>query len=475
MLWTALHFPLFPLESFLPASTRSEPWAVSDGACVAVCNEQARARGIRPGTSLATACALAPALNHRQRDPAAETAALGHIAAWAVQFTPAVTLQPPRGLLLEVEGSLRLFGGIGKILEAIKRGVADMGYTVSVACAPTASAAWLLARGGAERVFAGSRAIREAIAPLPVRVLYCDVQTLETLSAIGARSLGDLLALPRDGVARRFGQSILDQLDRALGLLPEARAFFAAPPRFDAELELAASVASAEVLLFPAKRLLTQLAGYLAARCAGIQRFRLTLGHEDAPETVLEIGLATPSRDAARFVVLARERLAATTLAAPVTRVRLAAGEILTLAGDSGSLFPDRTSDAGDWARLVERLSARLGQEAVHGLAPRAEHRPERAWQATAPGAGAGQAARSPRPLWLLERPRPLDEVDSKPHYHDGPLALLAGPERIESGWWDGDDVKRDYFIAQTSDRATLWVYRDRRQPGGWFLHGIFG
>ena len=77
--------------------------------------------------------------------------------------------------------------------------------------------------------------------------------------------------------------------------------------------------------------------------------------------------------------------------------------------------------------------------------------------------------------MWLLEQPCRLDEVDSKPRYRDGPLALLAGPERIESGWWDGDDVKRDYFIAETADRATLWVYRERRQPGGWYLHGIFG
>src|SRR3970282_855538 len=114
MLWTSLHFPLFPLESFLPASARSEPWAVTDGACVEVCNGQACVRGIRPGMSVATACALGPALNHRRRDPAAEAAALGQIAAWAVQFTPAVSLQPPRGLLLEVEGSLRLFGGIGR-------------------------------------------------------------------------------------------------------------------------------------------------------------------------------------------------------------------------------------------------------------------------------------------------------------------------------------------------------------------------
>jgi protein ImuB len=424
---------------------------------------------------LTAACALAPDLHYRQRDPAAEATALEHVAAWAVQFTPAVSPQPPQGLLLEIEGSLRLFGGIGNILESVKRGITDMGYTVSLACAPTVAAAWLLARGGAEQVFAGRRAIREAISPLPVSVLDCEAQTLDALAAIGVRTIGDLLKLPRNGTARRFGQRVLDQLDRALGERPEARKFFTAPPRFDAAIELAAATANAEALLFPARRLLTQLAGYLAGRCAGVQQFRLVFQHEDAPGTALEIGLAAPSREAERFVLLARERLAATALAAPVTRIGIEAGEILTLAGESGSLFPDRAGDPGDWARLVERLRARLGPDAVHGLAPRDEHRPERAWQATAPGACAEPAARAPRPLWLLEQPRPLAEVESKPHYRDGPLSLIAGPERIESGWWDGADVKRDYFIAQTPDHSTLWVYRDRKRPGRWFLHGIFG
>jgi len=425
--------------------------------------------------SIAAACALAPDLLYRQRDAAAEAVACAQIATWAVQFTPAVSLQPPRGLLLEIEGSLRTLGGIGNILEAIRRGAADMGYTVSLACAPTVCAAWLLARAGSERVFAGRRAIREAISPLPVSVLDCEPRVSETLAAIGARTIGDVLDLPRAGVARRFGQALLDQLDRALGERPEARVFFTAPPRFDAAVELEHGVTQAEALLFPARRLLTQLAGYLAGRCAGVQQFKLVLEHEDAPATVLDVGLSAPSREAGRFTLLARERLAATSLAAPVIKVRIEAGEILTLAGETGGLFPDPAADAGDWARLVERLQARLGTDAVHGLAPRAEHRPERAWQATARGHRIEPVARRPRPLWLLEQPRPLAEVDSKPRYRDSVLSLIAGPERIESGWWDGADVKRDYFIAQTPDSATLWIYRERRRPGGWYLHGIFG
>jgi protein ImuB len=217
MLWIALNFPRLPLESFPQASAQLEPWAVTDGPAVAVCNAPARAHGVRAGMSLSAACALAPALNYRPRDLKAEAAALEQIAAWAGQFTPSVTLQPPCGLLLEIEGSLKLLGGIRKILESIRRGAADMGYTLTLACAPTVAAAWLLARAGSETIVPGKRAIETAIAPLPVAALDCSAQTLETLEAIGARSISDLLQLPRDGLARRCGQRLLDQLDRALG------------------------------------------------------------------------------------------------------------------------------------------------------------------------------------------------------------------------------------------------------------------
>ena len=76
--------------------------------------------------------------------------------------------------------------------------------------------------------------------------------------------------------------------------------------------------------------------------------------------------------------------------------------------------------------------------------------------------------------MWLLAEPRVLEAQRGRPRHH-GPLELLAGPERIESGWWDGDDVRRDYYVARDSSGARLWIYREWAGAKSWFLHGIFG
>jgi protein ImuB len=474
MLWIALDFPCLPLETFALASAQSEPWAIADGTDVLVCNQPAHALGVRHGMRLSAACALSPKLNYRLRDSTAEAATLATLAAWAGQFTPNVSLEPPRALLLDIEGSLRLFGGIRPILQALRRGLDDMGYSATMACAPTATAALLLAHAGVQKIINCKRALEAVVATLPLAALECDARTAQTLHAVGVKRIGDLTALPRDGVARRCGQPLLDTVDRALGRLPAPRKFFTPPARFAAKLEFAAPVAHSEALLFAAKRLIHQLAGFLAARNGGVQRFTLTLSHERSAATQIEIGLVAPTRDGAHMTLLVRERLAALALQESVHALRIEANDILVLAAENRELFADRANAPGEWQKLVERLRARLGAQAVHGLATHAEHRPERAWRATQPGAASAAPACGPRPLWLLAAPQPLPEVATRPHYRENALALVAGPERIESGWWDDDDVKRDYFVAQTPDHATLWIYRERRAPGGWYLHGVF-
>jgi protein ImuB len=199
----------------------------------------------------------------------------------------------------------------------------------------------------------------------------------------------------------------------------------------------------------------------------------LRLGHRDKAATEIAIGLVAPSRDAEHFTLLLRERLSNFTLAEPVREISLQADDVVPLPGSNLGLLLEQGKPPGQWEHLVERLRARLGTEAVCGIAGRAEHRPEHAGVIADHGAKQLQLNFGERPFWLLDRPKPLAEIGAVPSL-EGPLELLAGPERIESGWWDGGDVARDYFVARMQNEALVWIYREWRGAGGWYLHGVF-
>ena len=374
--------------------------------------------------------------------------ALVPLASWACQFTPRVSLEPPCELVLEIEGSLRLFGGEKALLAQLHEGLEALGLRASMAIGETARAALWLARGGG--------------GPFPALALEVTGFDQEFFRSIGVATLGELMALPRAGLAQRCGEHVTRALNEALGVVPEARAFFAPPPRFCAELELPAEVTHAEALLFGARRLLLQLAGLLAARHEGVRSFVLQL-RQRARRTDIEVRLASPSRDAARLAELLREHLSHVSLNDPVEALALEAVDFAPLPGASRGMFGDAPGDAEGWARLLERLRARLGHDAVFGLAAQPDHRPEHAWRRIEPGEWDPREFRAPgpRPIWLLDTRR----------LKEGGFTMLAGPERIESGWWDGDEARRDYFIARLPDGALGWVYRE---GGEWYLHGLF-
>jgi protein ImuB len=448
-----------------------EPRAVAERQRIVVCDAKAAARGLRTGMPVAAALALAPNLRLRERETAAETEALLGIAAWAMQCTPSVALDFPDLLLLEVSGSLKLFGGLAQIVARLRQGLAAMGYSARLAAAPTPRAASWFARAGKSCLIADAAMLEGELSALPLSVLQSGEE--EALSSIGAGSIGDLLALPRAGLARRFGQGLLNALDQALGRLPDPRGFCVLPEKFGAAIELPAEATQAEALLFAAKRLLAQLEGFLAARAAGTRRLRLSLSHRAAPATRLELGLVASCREAAHFALLLRERLQQTALPEPVRAIALEVQAVEPLAHSNQNLFADELSEESNWPRLIERLRSRLGATAVHGIALCADHRPERASARVEPGAKQLALDFELRPFWLLPRPQALEEHEAIPCHH-GPLKLLAGPERIESGWWDDAEVARDYFIARATDAALLWVYRERSAAGAWYLHGIF-
>lgn len=441
---------------------------------VVACCPRAAARGVVPGLTASAAQALALDLVVHPRDEAAERATLEGVAAWAQQFTPTACLAPPDAVLLETGGSLRLFGGGERLAKRLRAGLRELGLNAVIAAAPTALAAELLARGGRQALIADTHALQSALAPLPLSLLDLDAATLESLAGVGAGTLGECLRLPRDGLARRYGQALADALDRALGRLPDPRRPFVPPRRFAARLELPAPAADAEALAFGLRRMLAQLCGWLAGRGEGVTRLAVTLEHERRPASRVVLKLTVPGRDSAYLTRLARERLGATALAQPVSAVGIAGEETAALASATHGLFGNAGRVAEDRELLLTRLRARLGDDAVTWLAPFPDHRPERAHrESEAATAGDIALANGRRPLWLLDAPRPLASRDGAPLL-DAPLALLAGPERIESGWWDGADAARDYYVARNAQGETFWVFRERRPPAAWYLHGIF-
>lgn len=472
MLWLALYIPHLPLAVFQRAGGE-QPFAVTEQQTVLAANAAARAVGIGPGMKLGAAQALSSTLRLRPRQPKAEAQALRRLAGWSLQFTPLVSLQPPAGLLLEIGGSLNLFKGLPALLTRVRQGLEELGYTAALAVAPTPSGAWLLCRGGDEEPVTELPELRERLAALPIDTLDLEPQQALALEGLGLSTLGDCLALPRAGLARRLGSGLLPRLDRALGKTPEPRRPYLSPPRFESSLELPAEVEHTEPLLFALRRLLSELCGFLLGLDSGVQRLELELEHAGPPTTVIGLGMVEPSRDAARLLSLTRERLERIELRAPVRTLRLHADDIRLLSPVPGELLIDGRP-RHLWSHLVERLYARLGEEAVRGLTVCSEHRPERAWRYVAPGEASAAEDHGERPLWLLPSPQPLRLAGGRPCWR-GPLVLQRGPERIETGWWDGRDVSRDYYIAHNPEGARLWIFRERRGGRGWFLHGIFG
>ena len=486
MLWLALLVPNLPLQVFTRGLAHADtPFAVVDrvGTARILCaNTAALALGVQTGQPLSTAQAVAPALQLRPRQPERETALLTEIACWAGRFTPRISLAPPDTVLLEIQASLRLFGGQARIEHELGKGLAQLGVSARLACAPTPLAArWLAACG---QGLPASEDWQRGLDALPLAVLGsegdCSTATLELLHGLGARTLGDVRALPAAGLARRQAQSVSLLLARARGEQPDPRLWFAPPERFHHELALPAPTHNSEALLFAARRLFASLASWLQARHAAIDHCRLRLIHERQPATTLDIILGQAANDEAHLALIARERLDSLPLPAEVCALGLDADHLLAHAPRAEDLFgaPGQARDQA--MRLVDRLRARLGEDAIRQLAPVADHRPEAAWQsqaqaqpgrrrATTPSAASNPDAALPdrqRPFWLL----PQATAISPQHY-----TLLGDAERIESGWWDDGDVRRDYYLAQRSDNTLCWIYHELAPPGGWYLQGYFG
>ncbi|MCX7248303.1 MAG: DNA polymerase Y family protein [Burkholderiales bacterium] len=407
---------------------------------------------------------------------------------WALQFTPKVA-RVDDALLLELSASERLWGGRSALLRhihAADKPVAGVHFARGASSLiALAQLQLLLSQSLPNRARS-----RTAADDLPLASLAAARPHLATLQRLGCTRWGQLRALPRGGVARRFGAGLLDALDRAYGQAPDSYPWLLLPEQFDATLELGSQVEAAPALLFAARRLFNQLQLWLQARHAGVLALLLGWTMDERRNTAshgeLVLRTAEPSADMAHLQRLLAEQLARITLPAPVLYLHLRSLETEKLRGESASLLPLEQVSGDSLLQMQERLCARLGAGQVLQVQQCAEHRPEhmQRWQALTQGTRQGKLVQRDQsalyPSWLLARPLRLAVRDQCPQY-SGPLTLLAGPQRLEAAWWDGADCAlRDYFLARSEQFGLLWIYRERLSTelagseSSWYLHGLF-
>lgn len=408
---------------------------------------------------------------------------------WALRFTPRVAWVE-EALLLEVSGSLRLFGGRKGLLTLLMSAERDLGAVV-----------W--AAGRTSRVaLALLRCKRQGLTPpkpwpdgFPLQILSAAIPHVPLLERTGIRTWGQLRALPRAGLSRRFGAELLAELDAAYGERPEQYAWEVLPETFELNLELACLATGAPDLMPAAEHLLRRLQHWLQARNRGVLSLELewTLdlrrlnGVRLPPREQLQVRTAQPTQEIAHLRRLVHEHLERATLSAPANHLRLRSLETVPWAGDTSSLLPQDRPDGERLHQLVERLSIRLGDHSVVVAQAREDHRPEakQHWvpaRAHRPMPAADQDALYP--TWLLPQPVKLAMKGETPCF-GGPLRRLARMYRVETAWWDGGGpALRDYFIARSPQAGLVWIYRERPRnlaqelgragPFDWYLQGLY-
>ena len=462
--------------------------------------------GARPGVRLTDARALDPTLIAMPAHPNDDRMFVQQLARWAGRWSPLVEVDGD-GLRLDVTGVAHLFGGEPGLVKDVQRSFARLGLTARMAIAPTAAAAWALARyspsplrgGGSTRAqHERGEGLVRTLSPLPVSALRLDPETVRTLERLGLKTIGALMDMPRLALARRFkdGDNVVDALDRALGRKPEPLTAAPVEPPLRASLRLEEPATHPEAPVQALERLIPDLVRQLQERHLGARRLSLTGFRVDGSVAVASVATAISSREPKHLQRLLGDKAAALNPEFGFDAFALTADWTEELIAAQDSLVEEPSGER-EIARLVDRLTVKLGPNRVRRPKVEESHLPERAsgWVAAIGSSMSrrdGEGEELNRPQRLLDRPEAIDVIYATPEgmprrfvwrraVHD--IARVEGPERIAPEWWRQPSSARlrDYYRVEDQLGRRYWIYREGLIDDGrgglpaWFMHGLFG
>lgn len=502
----SLHLPRFAMDRHIRTLTgRGEappddlPMALATegphGRIIHATNRAAEQEGIHKGARAVDMRALCPELRLDYADIAGDRAALQKLMLWSRRWCPWTAVDGSAGLVMDTTGAAHLWGGEAQMLRDIEGRLSTLGLSSELAVAPTHGAAWALARFGATRACCAPEQLIQSLQNLPTRALRLDPDTLLLLKRLGLKTVGDLMAVPRLSLARRFQRADLPQnpllrLDQMLGQLAEPVSPPEDPPRFMVEARLP------EPIQDPTPHVLElchKLCDQLAGPGFGARRLRLTVYRSDGEVQQVEAATSAPTRDAAHLTRLFDGKLESIDPGFGFDLITLAAlqAEKRTI---TQAELDGRANAEADIAHLVDRLSARFGNDRLRRPSLRESHIPERREVWTPAMAGAPRpplSSRSLRPARLFDPPEEVRVIYAVP---EGPPAQFiwrrithrvvrfAGPERIAPEWWASRPHSRlrDYYRVEDQHGLRLWLYREgimndgHRDDPRWCIHGAF-
>ena len=524
-----VYFPAWPMQRLLHArpELRDRCVAIAQptgkrGAVIRLACPRATRLGVRPGMPVAEARAVVPQLSVHDEDPTSDRHALEKLAAWAERYSPIVGLEEgpaPECLLLDVTGCADCFHGEDRLAERAVGEFRAQGSTVRIAIADTLGAAWGLCHqgSGVRGQESGVRILKPLtpdsclltpdLRPLPVTALRLPDDVLDTLAALGFERIEQLLEMPRDGLPR-VDPLVLRRLDQLLGRVPEPIVPCKFRPQVQARCSFEYATDRRVFLEHALEKLLTHIVALLREQGRGVKHLECWFFHESVPPSRIDVRLFRSTQELAHLRKLLAARLERLTLPAPACGICLRAPVVEPLSPRQYDLFEEEPRE-GELAALIDRLVSRLGREAVTFATLVDDPQPEYACRFE-PAIGDKKTRRqgdketrrqarrrdfqllfprdslspcllvslspclSPRPASLV-RPTPLVWTRDRTFRHAGHEYIVVaswGPERIETGWWRGDDVRRDYYIVETDTSTRWWIFR--RHDGQWFVQGCF-
>ncbi len=444
-------------------------------------NREAMRQGLHRGMPYSDARAFCPDLKSHPAEPRKDRDFLHVLRRWATRYCPWVGVEGEDGLVLDVTGSVHLFGGEDAMIADVRHRMVRAGLSVQAGVGDTRGAAWALARYGEGLAPPGD--MLAALKALPVSALRLSDEMSVALQRLGLRRIEDLAKAPRAPLTRRFGPDLLLRLDQALGAQPEGITPLADPPHYGVRMTLPDPIGLLPDVMQGVERLLTKLCAKLKAQDAGARVLCVTLRRVDQDCQQVELRLARPLRDPHRILPMFERGLAEIDAGFGIDQLRLEATRVEPLPAQQVSHVTTR--DKGRLDDLITRLGTRIGLENIHRFLPADSHIPERSFLI------APAAYSAPESGWDFNQPRPVCLFSPEPVAGTGPYpperfrwrrmslttGRATGPERIAPEWWLEDENwrsgVRDYWRVETVQGRRLWLFYTPQNPG-WFVHGEF-